>query len=324
MILLTGGAGFIGSAVLWALNSRGRDDIIVVDNLADSQKWRNLVKRSYADYLHRDALREMVNTGSFPWRLDAVVHLGACSATTEKNADFLMENNFHYSRDLCRLALEKGARFINASSAATYGAGENGFSDSPDLVPRLKPLNMYGYSKQLFDLWLLRENLADEVASLKFFNVYGPNEYHKGEMRSVAVKLFEEIGETGTATLFASNSPDFEDGGQKRDFVYVKDCADLICWLLTDGGKINGVRNVGTGSARTFSDLAKAVFNAMEKPVNIRYKPMPEALSRNYQNYTRAGMDWLETSGYKGKFADLESGIRDYVRNYLAKNDRYL
>lgn len=324
MHIITGGAGFLGSALVWQLNQLGIDDIVIVDNLASSQKWRNLVKTKYADYIHRDRFLEMVKAGNIQFRPRTITHLGACSATTETNCDFLMENNYHYSRDVCRFALEKGARFINASSAATYGAGENGFSDDLELVPRLKPLNMYGYSKQLFDLWLLASNLHTEVASLKFFNVYGPNEYHKGAMASVASKLYSEISATGIATLFASNTPEIPDGEQKRDFVYVKDCARLLAWLLLDSPQSNGIHNVGSGQAESFNHLAENVCKAMGKPARIAYRPMPVEIAANYQNYTCADMSWLANSGYPGKFSSLEAGIQDYVRNYLAKADRYL
>lgn len=324
MHIITGGAGFLGSALLWQLNQRGIEDILIVDNLAKSEKWRNLVKARYVDYMRRDRFLELIRTDSLPFKVASITHLGACSSTTEADADFLMENNFHYSQEVCKYALRHNARFLTASSAATYGAGENGFSDDEALVPALRPLNMYGYSKQLFDLWLLRENLQARVASLKFFNVYGPNEYHKGEMASVASKLFREIGETGQATLFASNSPLYEDGGQKRDFVYVKDCAALMTWLLLDAPDVNGIRNVGTGRAASFNEVAQAVFEAMDSPVNIRYREMPVALSRNYQNYTCAEMGWLEKAGCNLEFADVREGIGDYVRNYLAKSDRYL
>lgn len=322
MYLVTGGAGFIGSAMLWELNKQGVTDIIVADNLGESGKWRNLLARQYADYIHRDKLRHWMERGRLPWKLEAVIHLGACSSTTETDADFLMANNFHFSRDLCGLALEQGARFINASSAATYGDGANGFSDTVPLS-RLRPLNMYGYSKHLFDLWLERENLLERVASLKFFNVYGPNEYHKGEMRSVAFKLFHEIGNTGSATLFASNRPGLADGEQSRDFVYVKDCVQLIWWLLQES-QVNGVLNVGSGQANTFNTLAKAVFAAMNKPAQISYRPMPGHLSASYQNYTCADMAWLEKARYPHKFRSLQEGVGDYIGNYLANSAAYL
>ncbi len=314
----------MGSALLRRLNDLRLDNIIVVDNLGASEKWRNLAKARYVDYIHRDKFLEYVKLGSLPFEAQSIVHLGACSSTAETDSDFLMENNFHYSQTVCRFALDKGIRFINASSAATYGDGSLGFSDDPALAPKLRPLNMYGYSKQLFDLWLLRENLADSVASLKFFNVYGPNEYHKGSMRSVACKLFGEIAATGKATLFASNCQEIADGEQKRDFVYVKDCVRLIAWLLLEAPQINGIRNVGTGHARSFNSVAGAVFAAMAAEPDIVYKPMPENIARNYQNYTCADMGWLARAGCPCHFAGIEAGIEDYVRNYLATSDRYL
>lgn len=324
MIVLTGGAGFIGSAVLWKLNELGVDDILVVDNLAKTEKWRNLAKRRFVDYERRDKFAERFRAGSTPWKIDAVIHLGARSSTTEDDVDFLMENNFHYSRDLCRFALERGARFINASSAATYGAGERGFADDPSHLGSLRPLNKYGYSKHLFDLWLAREKLLGDVASLKFFNVYGPNEYHKGSMRSVAEKLFHEINKSGRATLFASARADVADGEQKRDFVYVKDCANLIAWLALEARGANGVINVGAGEARTFNDLARAVFAAMGRKPEIVYAPTPASIASNYQYYTRAETERLKELGYTAAFASLEDGVEDYVRGYLAVDDPYL
>jgi ADP-L-glycero-D-manno-heptose 6-epimerase len=264
-----------------------------------------------------------VSRNALPWKIKAVVHLGACSSTTELDADFLMKNNFHYSRDICRYALDSGARFIAASSAATYGDGSSGFSDDPAMLSFLQPLNIYGYSKHLFDLWLLRENLLGNVASLKFFNVYGPNEYHKGSMRSVVAKAYSQIIKEGSLRLFKSAVPFLEDGGQKRDFVYVKDCVSLIAWLL-EHSEANGIMNVGTGKARTFNDLGKAVFAAMNRECNIEYIDMPEELHGKYQNFTEAEMDWVEEAGYPLRFTDLEEGVRDYVQGYLGKTDNYL
>ena len=323
MHIVTGGAGFIGSAVVWELNRRGVEDIVVVDNLARTEKWKNLVNRRYADYLHRDVFIDLARRDALPWPVTAVFHLGACSSTTETDADFLMENNFRYSRDLCRFALDKGARFINASSAATYGDGSRGFSDDPAGLGALRPLNMYGYSKHLFDLWLQREGLLHAVASLKFFNVYGPNEYHKAGMRSVICKAFGQIRETGVLRLFRSDRPDYADGEQKRDFVYVKDCTALMLWLL-DHPEINGVRNVGTGAARTWNDLASAVFRAMDLPRRVEYVDLPEELRGRYQYYTAAETDRLKADACPVAFASLEDGVDDYVRNYLAASDPYL
>ena len=250
MYIVTGGAGFIGSAMIWRLNEAGIDDILVVDNLASSEKWRNLVNRRYRDYVHRDEFRRMVLEGRAPQKVEAIIHMGACSSTTERNADFLMDNNLHYSQMVCRYALEQGARLINASSAATYGDGSHGFSDSLLTTLSLRPLNMYGYSKQMFDLWAYRENLLKSIASVKFFNVYGPNEYHKGEMKSVACKAFTELRETGSLRLFKSDRPQYPDGGQMRDFVYVKDCVNVMFWLL-EHPEANGILNIGSDKART-------------------------------------------------------------------------
>lgn len=323
MYVITGGAGFLGSALLWQLNGADLDEIVVVDNLACTEKWRNLLKRRYVDYLHRDRFYELMRRDALPWKVTAVVHLGACSSTTERDADFLMENNFHYSRDLCRYTLDKGARFINASSAATYGDGKLGFSDDAALIPRLRPLNMYGYSKQLFDLWLLRENLQDQVASLKFFNVYGPNEYHKGGMKSVVAKAHRQILDEGRLALFKSTLPDLADGEQKRDFVYVKDCTALMAWLL-ERKDVCGIRNVGTGAARSFNELGRAVFAALGRECRLDYVDMPETLRGKYQSFTQADMGWLARVGSPLTFTPLEEGVADYVRTYLEGEDPYL
>lgn len=323
MYVITGGAGFLGSAMLWQLNQRGVEDCIVVDNLARGEKWKNLVNRRYADYIHKDTFMDMVRRDAVPFAITAVIHLGACSATTELDADYLMENNFHYSRDLCVYALEKGARFINASSAATYGDGQRGFSASGEELFSLKPLNMYGYSKHLFDVWLLRQGLEGQVASLKFFNVYGPNEYHKADMRSVVCKAYEQITHTGILRLFRSTSADYVDGGQVRDFVYVKDCTALMDWLLLHPTR-NGIHNVGTGKARSWNDLASAVFAAMGREACIEYTDMPAVLRGKYQNFTQADMAWLAPCACPIVWHELEEGVQDYVRSYLHAEDKYL
>lgn len=321
MYIVTGGAGFIGSAMLWQLNEQGVDDILVVDNLASSDKWHNLVNRRYRDYMHRDEFIRRIRENRLHLSdVKAVIHLGACSSTTERNADFLMENNLHYSQSVARFALESGARLINASSAATYGDGSRGFSDNLLTTLGLKPLNMYGYSKQLFDLWAYRENLLNSLVSVKFFNVYGPNEYHKGDMRSVACKSFEEIHRTGTMELFKSSHPDYADGGQMRDFVYIKDVVAVLWWLL-EHPEVNGVRNLGSGKARSWNDLAAAVFTAMDQSPYIHYIPMPQHLVGRYQNFTEADMGWLATCGCDVPFHSLEDGVADYVRHYLNSYD---
>jgi len=323
MIVVTGGAGFIGSAVVWKLNQLGREDILVVDSLGASDKWRNLVGLGYLEYRHKDAFRSALAQGGNPDGVEAVVHLGACSATTERDADYLYDNNTRYSLELCRWCLLNGVRFVNASSAATYGDGGQGFQDGAEGLERLRPMNMYGYSKHLFDLTARREGWLDRVASLKFFNVYGPNEYHKGEMKSVACKAHAQIAAGGTVRLFRSHRADCGDGGQLRDFVYVKDCAEVVCWLLENSG-VNGVFNVGTGVARSFRDLALAVFAAMGKEPSIEYVDMPEAIRDTYQYFTEAPMERLRAAGYDAPFATLEEGVGDYVRGYLAGGSPWL
>ena len=323
MYIVTGGAGFIGSAMVWKLNRMGIDDILVVDNLATSDKWNNLVGLRYQDYLHRDQFLKFILEGDDPFETEAVIHLGPCSSTPERDADFLMENNYRYTQYVCRFCMAHGARFINASSAATYGNGEFGFSDDTAGIDRLRPLNMYGYSKQLFDLWAKDSGLLDQIVSLKFFNVYGPNEYHKDDMKSVICKAHSQILETGQLKLFNSYRDEYPDGGQKRDFVYIKDCVDIMAWFLTHRDK-GGVFNIGTGTARTWNDLANAVFAALGKEPVIEYIPMPESIRDKYQYFTQADMHKLQAAGCDVKMTSLEDGAKDYVQNYLNRDDRYL
>jgi ADP-L-glycero-D-manno-heptose 6-epimerase len=327
MYIVTGGAGFIGSAVIWKLNAMGCDDIVVVDNLASSDKWKNLVNRRYAEYIHRDVFLDLVSGEGLkkrlPGRVEALIHMGACSATTERNADYLMRNNLEYSQTLCRFALGNDIRFINASSAATYGDGSRGFDDDQDGLDLLKPLNMYGYSKHLFDLWARRNGLFNSIIALKFFNVYGPNEYHKNDMRSMANKAFQQITEIGRVRLFRSEHTDYGDGEQRRDFVYVKDCAEIIWWLL-ENKEVNGLFNIGTGRARSWNDLARCVFRAMDRPENIEYVDMPKELAAGYQYFTEASMKRLAEAGYARPMTPLEDGVSDYVRSYLLGPDPYL
>lgn len=322
MIIVTGGAGFIGSAFVAQLNRDGIRDIIVVDSLGTGSKWKNLRGLHFTDFIHKEKFLQLVTSNAVP-AARAVVHMGACSSTTETNCDYLLENNFHYTRALAEWALRHKVRFIYASSAATYGDGAFGYDDDPALAPQLKPLNMYGYSKQLFDLWALRGNHLGAMVGLKFFNVFGPNEYHKGPMRSVVHKAFEEIGQTGKMRLFKSNTPRFTDGGQMRDFVYVKDCTAVMSWLLRTPA-VNGLFNLGTGTARSWNDLANSVFAAMGKVPQIEYMAMPEELSRQYQNFTEASMDRLKKAGCPVQFHTLENAILDYVRNHLAGPNPYL
>jgi len=323
MYILTGGAGFIGSALLSYLNSKGRSEILVVDNLASSEKWRNLRGKKFSDYVHKTEFLKRVENGVMPEKVDAIIHLGACSSTTEMNAEYMMANNYRYSRTLAEWALSKNIRFIYASSAATYGDGARGFSDEDRECEKLRPLNVYGFSKHLFDLWALETKATKKIAGIKFFNVYGPNEYHKGDMMSVICKAHEQILGTGKLKLFKSYRPDYQDGEQKRDFVYVKDCSEVIDWLLSNP-TVSGIFNLGTGQARSWNDLAGAVFAAVEKKRNIEYIEMNEELRSRYQYFTEAQMGKLRAAGYTKPFTSLEDGVADYVKNYLAHGERYL
>jgi len=321
-VIVTGGAGFIGSAFVWKLNREGIEDVLVVDQLRDGDKWKNLLGLRYTDYLQKDVFLRQVLDGSLAFLPDAVVHLGACSSTTERDADYLMENNFRFTRTLAEWAAAEGMRFLYASSAATYGGGEHGFSDATELS-RLKPLNIYGYSKHLFDLHAERTGLLARIVGLKFFNVLGPNEYHKGDMVSVAFKAFQQVMETGSVRLFQSHREDVAHGEQRRDFVYVKDCVEVMWWLLTHG-EVNGLYNLGTGIARSWNDLVRAVFDSLGLPVKIDYIPMPESLRPKYQYFTRASMERLQATGCPLGFRSLEDAVGDYVKSYLKPGGLHL
>lgn len=323
MIVVTGGAGFIGSALVWKLNQLGRDDILVVDELGCDEKWQNIAALRFADYLHKDEFLRRIEGEGWPEQPQAIVHLGACSSTTERDADFLMRNNYRYTRTLAEWCLAREVRFIYASSAATYGDGERGYDDDDRVTPSLLPLNKYGYSKQIFDLWALRTGALEKIVGLKFFNVFGPNEYHKGDMASVVFKAFHQIRAHGYVRLFKSERADYPDGGQQRDFVYVKDCVDTIAWLL-EHREVGGLFNLGTGAARNWNDLARAVFAAMELPPRIEYIDLPETLHGRYQYFTQARMEKLRAMGCPVDFSSLEDSVRDYVRNYLAQPRPYL
>jgi ADP-L-glycero-D-manno-heptose 6-epimerase len=322
MIIVTGGAGFIGSALIAALNKRQITDILVVDELGTDQKWKNLRNLSFADYVEKDDFLEMVIEDKLDSSIDAVFHLGACSDTTETNASFLIKNNYEYSKLLAQWATADNIRFIYASSAATYGDGSAGFSDDQEKIENLKPLNMYGYSKHLFDLWVRRAGLLKKLVGLKYFNVFGPNEYHKADMRSFCIKAFEQINATGKVRLFKSYKPEYPDGEQKRDFVYVKDAVDMTLFFY-DNPQLSGLFNIGTGKASTWNDLVKAIFAAMGKEPNIEYIEMPESIRNQYQYYTCADITNLRKAGYDKQTTTLEDAIKDYVRNYLQK-DQYL
>lgn len=316
MIIVTGAAGFIGSATVWALNKAGRKDIIAVDHLGSSAKWMNLRALSFSDYFEKDDFRKDIADGVVNYPVEAVIHLGACSSTTEPDATYLAGNNYAYSKEMAQFAHKHGARFLYASSAATYGDGALGYADDEAAIGSLRPLNMYGYSKQMFDLWLKGNGMLSKCAGMKFTNVFGPNEGHKADMRSVVRRAFEQIRDTGKVKLFKSYRPEYGDGEQMRDFLYVKDCVDMVMFLLGHDG-LNGLFNVGSGRAETWNALATAVFKALGKPVNIEYIDMPETLKDKYQYYTKAEMGKLRSKGYAKEPASLEDSVADYVRNYL-------
>jgi ADP-L-glycero-D-manno-heptose 6-epimerase len=323
MIVVTGGAGFIGSAFVWRLNCENIDDIIIVDRLGTTDKWKNLVNLRFVNYFHKDDFLQMIYNDTLPFEVEAIIHMGACSSTTERDADYLWQNNYVYTGHLAEYAIEHGIRFIYASSAATFGDGTQGFSDDHSKINKLRPINMYGYSKQVFDLRVLRHSWENKIAGIKFFNVFGPNEYHKADMTSVIFKAFHQIKETGKVKLFKSYLPKYPDGGQLRDFVYVKDCIDVMWWLFNNPAA-NGIFNLGTGKARTWNDLIKAVFAAMGIKTNIEYIEMPESLRNQYQYFTEAKMDKLKAADCPVAFSSLEDSVRDYVVNYLQKSDPYL
>ncbi len=318
MIIVTGGAGFIGSTIVWKLNQMGEEEIIIVDELGTDDKWKNLNGLKFIDVYHKGEFFDLIVEDAIPYEINAIIHMGACSSTTEKDADYLLQNNYHYSQELAKYCMTHRARFIYASSAATYGEGENGYDDDQTKLNDLRPLNMYGYSKQMFDLWLHKTGIDEEVVGLKYYNVYGPNEYHKDDMRSVVHKSFEQIRDTGKVKLFKSYRPEYKDGEQLRDFVYVKDAVDMTLFFLENPDK-NGLFNVGTGKARSWNDLVTAVFNAMDKPVNIEYIDMPEHLKGKYQYYTKANNEKIISAGYNKPIMSLEEGVKDYVQNYLLK-----
>lgn len=317
-ILVTGGAGFIGSALIWALNRRGLTDIVVSDFLGSDEKWKNLVPLKFADYVEADNLRTRL--GSKPstfGKFSAVFHLGACSATTERNAGYLIDNNFAWTKDLALWAQELDARFIYASSAATYGDGAQGMSDTDDNIARLRPLNMYGYSKHLFDLHAQREGWLKRIVGVKYFNVYGPNEDHKGDMRSLVNKAYQQILTTGRVGLFKSYHPEFKDGEQKRDFLYVKDAVEMTLHFAEKATTAGGLYNLGSGDANTWLALTRAIFNALGREPAIDFIEMPEVLRGKYQYFTQADIGKLRASGYNRPMTPLDEAVRDYVQNHL-------
>jgi len=320
MIIVTGGAGFIGSRIIKGLNQLGLDNILVVDHLGNKDKYKNLIGLKYADYVEREEFIEAVQSGQFAeTEIKAVIHMGACSSTTELNASFLVENNYRYSQALAHFCIEKAARYIYASSAATYGDGAQGYSDECPLLD-LVPLNPYGWSKSAFDLWAERNDLLEFAVGLKFFNVFGPNERHKQDMRSVVSKSYDQIQESGLVKLFKSHKEGFEDGMQLRDFIYVDDVVSVVLHFLQKP-ELSGIFNCGTGKARSFKDLVTATFNALGREPNIEYIDMPEHLRERYQYFTEADTTKLRAAGYNKPFTSLEDGVSDYVKNYLVNGN---
>ena len=325
MLLVTGGAGFIGSNVVAALNEAGRTDVVINDVLGTDQKWRNLAKRRLAD---------VVGTGDlFDWlegrKLDAVIHMGAISDTTARDADLVIENNFRTSLRLLDWCTAARVPFIYASSAATYGNGEQGFDDdwTPQALQELKPMNLYGWSKHLFDLavvdrFMKKERLPPQWAGLKFLNVFGPNEYHKGEMMSLVAKRFEDAKAGRTVRLFKSHRPGIEDGDQRRDFIYVDDAVAVVRWLM-ESPQVSGIFNVGTGQARSFRDLISSLFRSLGREPAIEYIDMPESIRGQYQYFTEAKVDNLRRAGYNAGFASIEEGVKRYVTQFLNTADAH-
>ncbi len=316
MIAITGAAGLIGSALVWHCNRQGRSDLLLVDALGRSDKFRNLAGLDFSDYLEREEWESRLESGALPG-LEAVVHLGACSNTTERDGSWLMRNNFGSSRLAAGYCLARGIRLIYASSAATYGDGRQGYDDALEGMARLRPLNKYAFSKHAFDLWAWRSGALATITGLKYFNVFGPNEYHKGDMRSLVVKAWEQIQADGCVRLFQSNTPAYADGEQQRDFLYVKDAVAMTAWFL-EHPEAAGIYNLGSGTARSWNDLVGAIFAALGRPARIEYIPMPASLQAAYQNHTCAELGRLRRAGCGIAARPLEAAVEDYVRNYLA------
>ncbi len=333
MIVITGGAGMIGSIIAWQLNQQGRDDMVIVDHITHEDQWQNLVKRQYVQYLDKDQLLPWLN-GNAEQKprtdIEAIIHMGAISATTERDFNKLVEYNIHYSQNLWTWCANNKAAFFYASSAATYGDGEHGYDDAS--IENLRPLNGYGYSKHFFDQWALQQEskglaTPSAWAGFKFFNVYGPNEYHKERMASVVFHSFNQFTETGAVKLFKSHKEAYDHGMQLRDFVYVKDAAAVVVHFLVSALAskpcASSIYNVGTGKARAFKDLATNVMTSMGKTPNISYIDMPEDLQGRYQYFTEATAAKLRAAGFDKPFYSLEDGVKDYVQNYLMHDDAY-
>ena len=321
-MLVTGGAGFIGSNLVHELNNRRVENIVIADFLGTDQKWRNIEPLAFADYVDAAALPDGLESGKVG-DFDLVLHMGACSSTTERDAAYLMRNNYEYTKRLAHWSIDHGARFVYASSAATYGNGNAGMDDASDLATlrSYHPLNMYGYSKHLFDLYAAQNGLFDRITGVKYFNVFGRNEGHKGDMRSMVLKAWEQIADTGIVRLFRSYREDFADGEQRRDFIYVKDAVDMTLHLA-ETPTATGLFNVGSGRAETWLDLARAVFAAMKREPQIEFIDMPEEMRAAYQYYTVADIRRLRDTGYDREITTLGDAVEDYVTRYLARDSK--
>lgn len=311
-IIVTGGSGFIGSAVVWRLNELGREDIVVVDRKDDAAKERNLAPLKFADFVDADDFIARLDDFS---EAETIIHMGACSSTTETNREYMMRNNYQYTRDLAAFAVANDIRFIYASSAATYGDGSAGMADGIESLDKLRPLNLYGESKHLFDQYAATNGMFKKIVGLKYFNVFGPNENHKGDMRSLVNKAFGQINETGSLKLFKSAHPDYADGEFGRDFVYVKDAVDMTLHFMEK--RTGGLFNVGSGRMNTWNALADAIFKVLNLPKNIEFIEMPEHLRDRYQYHTQADLARIRNAGYTAETTPLDSAVADYVQNYL-------
>lgn len=323
MIIVTGGAGFIGSAIVWRLNQRGEKDIIIVDNLNKLEKKKNLAPLVFSDYIDKTEFIEMLEREEFGNTIHSIIHMGACTSTTEQDEKYLMENNYRYTARIAQWREKHNeCRFIYASSAATYGNGDQGFVDNEEELHTLRPLNMYGHSKHKFDLLAKERGWFSKIVGLKYFNVFGPNEYHKADMRSVIIKKYPDIRDKGKISLFKSYREDYNDGEQKRDFIYVKDAVEMTLFFY-DRPDISGLFNIGTGMPHTWNDIALSMFKAAGKKPNIEYIPMPEILRDTYQYFTCADMNKLREAGCSHSCTGLEDAVKDYICNYLDK-DKHL